>query len=227
MSDPISANCLIIAENERRSAAQRLHDQAIQTLLQMNMQIGICKQFFELGHLEETASELNELENQVNLVSKQLRNLMADLRLPQSEDGLFKSMLQTLLETHHQRGGPIVHCKYAIASNIPELTEIVLLRVIQQGLANIRMHAQASKVTLTIAEKDGWLYFNLTDDGVGFAERPTCEPTAKATKTGLITMEIRVDQVQGKLKIDSQPHQGTTLKGALPLWELPVLFLPY
>lgn len=217
MHNNLSANCLTIAENERRSAAQKLHDQAIQTLLQMNMQIGICKQFFELGHLEETASELNELENQVNLVSKQLRNLMTDLRLPQSEDGTFKSMLQTLLETHHQRSGPVVHCKYAISSDIPELTEIVLLRVIQQGLANIRMHAQASKVTLTIAEKDGWLYFNLTDNGVGFAERPACEPTAKASKTGLITMEIRVEQVQGKLKIVSQPNQGTTLKGALPL----------
>ncbi|MEM7034463.1 MAG: ATP-binding protein [Chloroflexota bacterium] len=210
------SDALTIAENERRFAAQQLHDQAIQTLLQLNMQIGICKQFFALGQKDETENELNELERQIALASQQLRELIADLRPPTSDDGSFHSSLNTILETHHQRGGPVVHCQYAIPSEPSDRSKLALLRIIQEGLTNVRKHSQAGQVNLTIAMRDNNLYFQLSDDGVGFAEMPTYHQNGKKMKTGLLSMRIRAELLHGKFKVDSQPNNGTIIKGVLP-----------
>ncbi|HIA05015.1 MAG TPA: hypothetical protein EYN66_24470, partial [Myxococcales bacterium] len=167
-AEPVASDSLTIAENERRFVAQELHDHVIQTLLQINMQVSICKRYLELDITDETASELDLLEGQIMTASQQLRDLIADLRSPTSEDGTFQSMLEKQIEIHHQRGGPTVTLSQ---NNIIELSatkKLALTRIIQESLHNIRKHANASKVDLILKTDNSRLKISVTDDGQGF-----------------------------------------------------------
>jgi signal transduction histidine kinase len=82
--------------------------------------------------------------------------------------------------------------------------EVVLLRAVQEGLANIRKHAKASRVGVALAYGDGAVRLVVRDDGIGFEQRA-------AGGFGLRGMRDRVGQVAGTLDIRSAPGAGTTI----------------
>lgn len=213
------SDSLTIAENERRFVAQELHDHVIQTILQINMQVSICKRYLELGNIEETTGELNNLEAQITTVSQQLRDLIADLRPPLSDEGTFRSILQKQIDIHHRRGGPPVRLIQADSTLIepPGPKKLALARIIQEGLLNIRKHAQATQVTISLEQKDSQLELTIADDGIGFDDALIPNPFAEKGGAGMVNMYIRASAIGAKLDIESQPDQGTTLKIIVPL----------
>jgi signal transduction histidine kinase len=96
--------------------------------------------------------------------------------------------------------------------------EAMLLRVAQEALANVRKHARACKVTLTLTYLDDALLLDVCDDGVGFepalAHR---DPDGwQAGGFGLSSMRERLEQQGGMLTIESAPGTGTTIAATLP-----------
>jgi signal transduction histidine kinase len=91
-------------------------------------------------------------------------------------------------------------------------TETALLRIAQEALANVRKHAAASQVTVTLSYLDDVVVLDVADDGVGF------DPAATQTGggLGLHAMRERVTQFAGSLTIESAPAQGTTVAAELP-----------
>lgn len=216
----MAANSLTIAENERRFIAQELHDHLAQTLLQMNMQVSICRRYLELGYTAETAEELQLLEDQTLKASQQARQLISDLRPPVSEDGSFRGALNTLIAIHHQRGGAPVTLNYLPDTSLPLLSghrKLGLLRIIQEALLNTRKHAQATQVELTVKQADGRLIVTITDDGVGFDNALVPNPLAEKGGAGMVNMLIRAADLGGELAINSQPGHGATIEVVMPL----------
>jgi len=211
------SDSLTIAENERRFVAQELHDYAIQTLLQINMQVTICKRYLELGYVDETTTELGLLENQVLIVSQQIRDLIADLRPPTGEEDTFQSMLEKQIEIHHQRGGPAVCLSQEGAIELPAIERQAVLRIIQEGLLNVRKHAQASQVDLALQTNDSHIEISLSDNGQGFDDVRIPNPTVEQGGAGLINMQIRALAIQGSFDIQSEIDQGTTITVTIPL----------
>lgn len=213
------SDSLTIAENERRFVAQELHDHVIQTILQINMQVSICKRYLELGNIAETTSELNNLEAQITTVSQQLRDLIADLRPPLSDEGTFQSILQKQIEIHHRRSGSPVRLIQIGSTPIepPGPKKLALARIIQEGLLNIRKHAQATQVTISLEQKDSQLELTIADDGIGFDDALIPNPFAEKGGAGMVNMQIRANAIGAKFDIESQPNQGTTLKIIAPL----------
>ena len=208
---------LTIAENERRFVAQELHDHAIQTLLQINMQVGICKHYLELGYIDETKSELEALEQQIITTSQQLRNLIADLRPPISDEGTFQSMLEKQIEIHHQRGGPPVKLTQRAKIELPTYKKLALTRIIQEGLHNIRKHAQETQVNLDLKVHDSQLELTIADNGKGFDDALIPNPFAEKGGAGMVNMQIRTNAVNGSFDIQSRPERGTVVKIIVPL----------
>lgn len=88
--------------------------------------------------------------------------------------------------------------------------EVVLLRVTQEALANVRRHAAASRVDLELAyDRDG-VTLRVADDGHGF------DPASPAAGFGLGYMRARVSQVRGVMLVHSRPGAGTTIRVDLP-----------
>lgn len=215
----MSANSLTIAENERRFIAQELHDYLAQTLLQMNMQVSICRRYLELGYTAETAEELQLLETQTLKASQQARQLISDLRPPVSADGSFEAALNTLVDIHHQRGGTPVTLNYLADKPLPLSghRKLALLRIVQEALLNIRKHARANQVELTVKQEAGHLTVTVSDDGVGFDSALVPNPLAEKGGAGMVNMLIRAADLGGELSINAQPDHGSTLEVVIPL----------
>jgi len=84
-------------------------------------------------------------------------------------------------------------------------TEVVVLRVAQEGLANARKHAHASSIRLALAYEAETVRLTLTDDGCGF------DPACATNGYGLNGMKNRVAQIGGTVEVDSAPGEGTTV----------------
>jgi signal transduction histidine kinase len=91
--------------------------------------------------------------------------------------------------------------------------ETALLRVAQEALANVRKHAAASQVTVTLSYLDDVAVLDVADDGIGFEAAAI---PAAAGGLGLGAMRERVKQLSGSLVIESAPGEGTTIAVELP-----------
>jgi signal transduction histidine kinase len=91
--------------------------------------------------------------------------------------------------------------------------EAALLRIAQEALANVRKHAAASQVTLTLSYLDDVAVLDVADDGVGFEAAAT---VAAGSGLGLRAMRERAEQLGGRLTIESAAGEGTTIAVELP-----------
>jgi signal transduction histidine kinase len=98
---------------------------------------------------------------------------------------------------------------------LPTAHEIALLRVAQEALANVRRHARASRATLTLSYLPVVTVLDVQDDGVGLADRQP--PGGVGGGFGIPNMRRRLEELGGKLTVESAPGEGTTLVAELPL----------
>jgi signal transduction histidine kinase len=91
---------------------------------------------------------------------------------------------------------------------------VILFRMAQEALANVRKHAKASRVDVVLGEQDGGYLVRIADDGVGFS-------TTKAGESvrghlGLSSMRERAGMAGGWCRLHSLPGQGTTVELWVP-----------
>jgi len=94
-------------------------------------------------------------------------------------------------------------------------TEAALLRTAQEGLANIRKHAQANDVVLTLSYTADGVILDIRDDGRGFDPAMVAD-RRDGTGLGLRGMRARLAAAGGTLTVESAPGEGTTLVVELP-----------
>ncbi|MGH2700500.1 MAG: sensor histidine kinase [Actinomycetota bacterium] len=93
--------------------------------------------------------------------------------------------------------------------------ETVLLRVVQESLANVRKHARATGVTVTLSYMNDIMVLDIQDDGVGFTPPLELE-AAQDGGLGLRAMRERVAEIGGTVSVESAPGAGTTVVAHLP-----------
>jgi signal transduction histidine kinase len=97
---------------------------------------------------------------------------------------------------------------------MPDEIELALLRTAQEALANVARHASASRVVLTLSYMDRVVTLDVRDDGVGLVA------TSQGLRNGgfgLTAMRQRVEGLDGKLEVESDPGAGTTIAISIPL----------
>jgi signal transduction histidine kinase len=96
------------------------------------------------------------------------------------------------------------------ARRLPMGTEVVLLRVCQEALANVRKHAAAQRVAVRLSYADDVVRLTVADDGAGF------DPELITAGYGLRGMRDRVAQVGGTIQVTSAPGTGTQVCVEVP-----------
>jgi signal transduction histidine kinase len=89
------------------------------------------------------------------------------------------------------------------------ITETVVLRIVQEALQNIRNHAHAREVSVSVTSAPGVVSVAVTDDGVGF------EPERVPFHSGIATMHSFAAFADGVVEIDSTPGGGTRVVARL------------
>ena len=96
------------------------------------------------------------------------------------------------------------------ARPLPASAEVVLLRAAQEALANVRKHARAADVLVTLSYQPQAVRLDIRDDGAGF------DPEQVSGGYGLRGMRSRILQVGGSLLVRARPGAGTSLSVEVP-----------
>ena len=99
-------------------------------------------------------------------------------------------------------------------SSLSDSQKIVLFRVVQESLSNVRKHSDATKVSVSLRSKRTFVELTVTDDGRGFDPR-----LLDTERLGLAGISERVRLLGGAVEIETTPGAGTTVRAALPQWK--------
>ena len=95
-------------------------------------------------------------------------------------------------------------------------TQILLFRIAQEALNNIRKHAKASEANIRLEGSENHISMTVTDNGAGFAVPERAEDMVSEGRLGLMGMHERARLLNGTLEITSTPGKGTELTVKLP-----------
>jgi len=109
-----------------------------------------------------------------------------------------------------KRGLPVqIHADWI--GRYPQAVQAAVYFSCLEALQNVAKYAQASSVSVTLAERDHTLLFAVTDDGVGF------DPVTAQHGSGLQGIADRLGALDGPVSVTSSPGHGTTIEGQLPV----------
>jgi two-component system, NarL family, sensor kinase len=192
------SNALLEGEEvERKRLARDLHDGLGSMLSGLK---------FQLSKLSNNSTELKEVDNQLNNSIKELRQIAQNM-MPES---LLKLGLNAALEDLCLRySSSVIFIEFyslGIQDSISESQQIAIYRIVQELINNAIKHSNASNILVSCTQNESRFYITVEDNGKGFDIK-------KATSTismGLKNIKNRVEFLNGKLEIDSEPENGTS-----------------
>ena len=196
---------------ERNRLAREIHDNLGHYLTIVNVQIEAAKVTCE----SEPARALDALNKAQDLAKKGLtsvRESVAALRVSPVEKRSLEEAITELVEESQATGIEIEFKVIGVSKPVESKSALVFYRIVQEGLTNVRKHANASRVDveLDFSQSDK-INLTLRDDGVGAADT--------SGGFGLIGLRERVQLLGGEFNIQTQPDQGFEINITLPLVE--------
>jgi signal transduction histidine kinase len=215
-----------LAESERRAGVlaerQRLAREIHDTLAQGFASIVTLYEAAraEVASQPEVAlRRLEEVGRTARASLAEARRVVSALRPEALEDATLANALHGLVRDFSAETG--IGARSVINGDARELEPeagATLLRIAQEGLANVRKHARAGRVALTLAYLEDSVRLDVRDDGVGF--EPESGGRARngwqAGGFGLTSMRERLESQGGTLTVESAPGAGTTVVAVLP-----------
>ncbi len=203
-------------ENERKRIARELHDETIQALVSLGMDIDAITRT-EHRISPELGKRLKELRNRAKTIGDGVKNLTRALRPPMLDDvGLLTALRWLVTEVSRLWG--IESQLEVIGENrrlTPE-TEVTIYRIAQEALNNIVKHSGASKARVSLQFGKTTLKLAISDDGHGYDPTQASKGSLLSNKMGMIGMEERTRLLNGTLRFDST-EKGTKVFLEVPL----------
>jgi signal transduction histidine kinase len=215
-----------LAESERRAGVlaerQRLAREIHDTLAQGFASIVTLYEATraEVASRPEVAlRRLEEVGRTARANLAEARRVVSALRPEALEDATLASAVDRLVRDFGAETG--IAARSTVNGEPRELepdVEATLLRVVQEALANVRKHAGARKVALTLSYLDDSIRVDVRDDGLGFEPESAgrARDGRQAGGFGLTSMRERLQSHGGTLTIETAAGQGTTIVAALP-----------
>jgi signal transduction histidine kinase len=198
---------------ERQRLARDLHDTLTQGFASVVLLLEAAQESLALGRPVERHIE-QALRSARDNLAESRRVVWALRPRPLTEQPLPKALGELagrLVEETGLRAETVVT---GTARPLPAEVEEALLRIAQEALANVRKHAAASRITLTISYLDDAVTLDVHDDGVGFDHAATV--AAAGGGLGLHAMAERVAALGGSLAVESTLGEGTTIAVEVP-----------
>jgi signal transduction histidine kinase len=197
---------LIAADEERNRIARDMHD-------------GVAQEIVALGYvvdeIESTSSEPGTVQLAANLRSEitrvvtELRSSIFDLRQDMTERDLTTALtdyVQELSRDTDLRVHLVLDNKVA---RLPARAQSELMRIAQEAIGNVRRHARATHLWVSLLADDGDVRLEVADDGVGNA-------APRDRHWGLTTMQERARGIGAELCIEPRPGGGTIVRLVTP-----------
>jgi signal transduction histidine kinase len=198
-------------EEERRRIAEDVHDDVVQVMAAVNVRLELLRR-----RLHDPAQQAiaDDIQGTVDQAVKRLRTLIFDLSPPALDRYGLAAALRMKLEQFENEGSLDSHLEAALSTEPEPVVRVLIYRITQEALSNVRKHARASKVEVSMTEDDAGILVKIHDDGVGFAV-----PAAGDMQVGHLgfrTMGERAEGAGGWFNIESSPGAGSTVSFWVP-----------
>jgi two-component system sensor histidine kinase UhpB len=209
----LAARALAAGEAERKRISQDLHDGIAQTLAALLVQLRLARDI-EDGEVRD--SLLAETAEQLTASIEELRAIAHGLRPPALDMLGLVAAIESHARTLTGATGLRVEVKGdRIRGLLSSEAELALYRLLQEALSNVVKHADAEHATVRIEPGAGTVVATVTDNGSGFV----VEEALARRGLGLFGMHERASYAGGRVRILSQPGQGTTVRIEFPVRE--------
>jgi NarL family two-component system sensor histidine kinase LiaS len=189
---------------ERARIARELHDSVKQQLFAVSMQIGTALSLLDSDQ-NRVRRHLSEADTLAYQSQQELTALIRELRPSPLQQQHFSDALGEYVRTWSRQNEITANLDITNECSIPPALEEALLRITQEGLANVARHSQATQVQITLICSDEQVRLSLSDNGRGF------DTTARYAGMGLSSMKERMEALGGTLTIQSTEKQGTQI----------------
>jgi signal transduction histidine kinase len=205
-------------EAERSRISRDLHDGILQTLLSLNIQLGVLRRKLPSA-AEHFGGDLEGLEKTLREQGEDLRQMVKDLRPLRVESADLREMMYSFAERYHTESGLAVDL--FLAENelrAPDRICREVFQIYRESLNNIKKHARASHVVVKLWQDDSKVFLVVDDNGQGFSfgGRFTSEELDRL-RLGPISIKERTRSVGGVLTVESNPGHGARLTIEIPL----------
>ena len=215
----------LAAVEERTYIARELHDAVKQQLFASSMQLAAARSVVE-ANPDQADKIMEDLELLVEDMQGELASLIHMLR-PTSiqEEGLEPALLD-YVTTWSRRMMVEVECDVEPVENLSNQLQQALYRIVQEALANVAKHAEATFVSVRLYQIEKQTFLHIEDDGKGF-DRATLDASAKPDSGfGLQSMQGRLARFNGRVTIKSNVGLGTTVTAIVNSDQMPVSRAP-
>jgi len=205
-------------EEERKRIARKLHDDVSPSLLLLIQQLDTIIPGKRPMRSQELKEKLEILRSQTVEALEQLRHCAQDLRPRILDDLGLVAALESMAEDMEENLGIRTHVEVTgDEGGLPAEVQLLLFRIAQEALSNVRRHAQASTVAVKLELGDDSATMTVSDNGNGFELPQRIEDLASASKLGIMGMSERARLLNGTLEIKSELGKGTQVVTKLPL----------
>ena len=200
---------------DRSAIANELHDSLAQSLASLKMQVRVLDDTLRQDNEVAIWKEMENIQAGLDEANIELRELITYFRLPVDGNGVVSAIekavsrfrLTSSIEAVLQNHWPVV--------NLPVEYERQVLRIVQEGLANVRKHSGADMVRILLNQAHDARRVLIEDDGVGMS----LTPDEMDNHFGLSIMQERADSIGATLQLESEPGDGTRIILTLPIMQ--------
>jgi NarL family two-component system sensor histidine kinase LiaS len=200
---------LMVVE-ERNRLARDLHDSAKQQAFAAAAQISAARKLLPQNP-EAAQTSIEEAERLIDDLRKELTILIEELRPAALEGKGLASALREYAEDWSRQNGIELRVNPKHERPLPLDVEQMIFRIIQEALANVARHSQASSVEIGLVYTKLDISCMINDDGIGF------DPEKKTGGYGIRSMQERAKALGSRVTIKSAPGKGTRISFTVAL----------
>jgi PAS domain S-box-containing protein len=198
---------------ERNRIAREMHDTLLQGFTGVALKLVATAN--SLSELQKDNHELQELIDLTQRTLEDARNAISDIRAPSSSSDLPEALRMEAEQAAHGGG---VNVRLEISGDVrplPLSIVTVISRVAREAVTNVVRHATTDAVRLQLRYRRRAVRLTVSDEGRGFTVNP--ELDTHGGHFGLLGMRERAAEIGGRLMIESEPGQGTTVRLIVPI----------
>ncbi len=209
----LSSRLQALREDQADRIACELHDQLGQILTGLKMDVAWLRRRLSSDQ-DMLVEKTRAMDDLIDEAIRSVRQIAGDLRpLVLDNFGLVVA-IQCQLEELEARTN--IQC--TMACNVEEVVlcredSTAVFRIFQEGLTNIARHADATRIDVSLEERNGLLILHVSDNGCGI----TLDELRSPSSIGIFSMRERARLISGTLRIQGEPGKGTTVVLQLPL----------